>query len=159
MNINGNRKIFVTGHQGMVGSAVCRRLRSTGCEIQTAARDELDLTQASPTNDFFAQHQPDTVIFAAEKVGGILANQSYPVEFLTENLKMAVNTIDAAYRYGVKRLLFLCSTCIYPRDCQQPIKETALMSGPLEPTNEGYALAKIAGGELKHIRPMPTVPL
>ena len=124
MSISDNRKIFVAGHQGMVGSAVCRRLRSTGCEIQTVARDELDLTQTSPTDDFFAQHRPDTVIFAAAKVGGILANQSYPVEFLTENLKMAVNAIDAAYRYGVKRFLFLGSTCIYPRDCQQPIKET-----------------------------------
>lgn len=148
MNINENRKVFVTGHRGMVGSAVCRRLASTNHEILTATRDQLDLTQAAPTNEFFAKHQPDAVIFASAKVGGILANQTYPVEFLIENLSMALNTINAAYRYGVKRFLFLGSTCIYPRDCQQPIKETSLLSGMLEPTNEAYALAKIAGVKL-----------
>jgi len=148
MNPTPIGKIFVAGHRGMVGSALCRRLAATSCEVLTAARDSLDLTQADSTHDFLATHRPDTVVFAAAKVGGILANDTYPVEFLTDNLMMAANTIDAAYRNGVGRFLFLGSTCIYPRDCDQPIKEESLLSGPLEPTNEAYALAKIAGLKL-----------
>ena len=148
MNPTRIGKIFVAGHRGMVGSALCRRLAATSCEILKAPRATLDLTQAEATNDFFSNHRPDTVVFAAAKVGGILANASYPVEFLTDNLMMAVNTIDAAYRNGVERFLFLGSTCIYPRDCEQPIKEDSLLSGPLEATNEAYALAKIAGLKL-----------
>lgn len=148
MGVSHNKKIFVTGHRGMVGSAVCRRLAETDSEILTATRGELDLTQAEATEQYFDTHRPDTVIFASAKVGGILANATYPVEFLTDNLTMAVNTIGAAYRHGVERFLFLGSTCIYPRDCPQPITEASLLSGPLEPTNEAYALAKIAGLKL-----------
>ncbi|MCG8652119.1 MAG: GDP-L-fucose synthase [Pirellulales bacterium] len=146
MKLSG--KVYVTGHRGMVGSAVCRRLRDQECQLLTATRDQLDLCDASATADFFAQHRPQTVIFAAARVGGIVANNTYPVEFLTENLQMAVNTITAAFENGVERFLFLGSTCIYPRDCPQPIREEALLTGPLETTNEAYALAKIAGLKL-----------
>ncbi|MGB0761768.1 MAG: GDP-L-fucose synthase family protein [Rubripirellula sp.] len=148
MGVSQNEKILVTGHRGMVGSAVCRRLADTDCEVLTAPRETLDLTRAEATEQYFDAERPDTVIFASAKVGGIVANDTYPVEFLTENLTMAVNTIGAAYRHGVQRFLFLGSTCIYPRDCPQPITETSLLSGPLEPTNEAYALAKIAGLKL-----------
>ena len=148
MNSTRLGKIFVSGHRGMVGSAMCRRLAASRCEILTASKQILDLTQANATNDYFADQRPDTVIFASAKVGGILANATFPVEFLTDNLMMAVNTINAAYRHGVERFLFLGSTCIYPRDCEQPIKEGSLLSGPLESTNEAYALAKIAGLKL-----------
>jgi len=148
MGVSHSEKILVTGHRGMVGSAVCRRLAETDCDVLTASRDKLDLTRADATDQYFGTHRPDTVIFASAKVGGILANDTYPVEFLTDNLTMAVNTIGAAYRHGVQRFLFLGSTCIYPRDCPQPITEASLLSGPLEPTNEAYALAKIAGLKL-----------
>ncbi len=142
-------KVYVAGHRGMVGSAVCRRLASeANCDVLTASRDALDLTNQSSVEDFFAQHRPDAVIFAAAKVGGVLANDTYPVEFLGDNLLMSTFAINAAYATGVKRFLFLGSTCIYPRDCPQPIQEEALLTGPLEKTNEAYALAKIAGLKL-----------
>ncbi|TWU25454.1 GDP-L-fucose synthase [Novipirellula galeiformis] len=142
-------KIYVAGHRGMVGSAVCRRLAAAGtCEVLTASREALDLTHQSSVEDFFAEEKPDTVIFAAARVGGVLANDTYPVEFLADNLLMSTFAINAAYASGVKRFLFLGSTCIYPRDCAQPIQENALLSGPLEKTNEAYALAKIAGLKL-----------
>lgn len=148
----GFRKIFVAGHRGMVGSAVCRRIRQLdtddSTEIVTAGRHEVDLTDANATEQFFGDHGFDAVVFAAAKVGGIVANNSYPVEFLSDNLLMATHAINAAYRHGVSRFLFLGSTCIYPRDCHQPIHEDYLLSGPLEQTNEAYALAKIAGLKL-----------
>ncbi len=143
-----NQKIFVAGHRGMVGSAVCRRFTATDNEIVTANRSKLDLCDAQTTGDFFAEHKFNAVIFAAAKVGGIHANQTYPVEFLSENLLMATNAINAAFKSQVKRFLFLGSTCIYPRDCPQPIQEDSLLTGPLESTNEAYALAKIAGLKL-----------
>tara|TARA_R110002049_G_scaffold47902_2_gene138476 strand:+ start:6729 stop:7634 length:906 start_codon:yes stop_codon:yes gene_type:complete len=132
----------------MVGAAVCRRLADEPVEIVTATRQELDLSDPGQTKSFFQEHQPDAVVFAAAKVGGIVANNTYPVEFLSENILMAVAAINAAFDSGVKRFLFLGSTCIYPRDCPQPIEETSLLTGPLEPTNEAYALAKIAGLKL-----------
>jgi GDP-L-fucose synthase len=142
-------KIFVSGHNGMVGSAVCRRYaREPGVTLLTRSRSELDLTDADAVSDFFREETPDAVIFCAAKVGGIHANNSYPVEFMTDNLQMAVNSIRSAYENGVSRFLFLGSTCIYPRLAPQPIPEESLLTGPLEPTNEAYALAKIAGLKL-----------
>jgi GDP-L-fucose synthase len=142
-------KLFVSGHNGMVGSAVCRRYaREADVRLVTRSRNELDLTNSLAVTEFFLQVKPDAVIFCAAKVGGIHANNTYPVEFMTQNLQMAVNSIQAAYESGVKRFLFLGSTCIYPRLAPQPIREDALMTGPLEPTNEAYALAKIAGLKL-----------
>jgi len=141
-------KIYVAGHRGMVGSAVCRRLASESCQIITATRDQLDLTDAAAVSEFFADHKPDAVVFAAAKVGGVLANNTYPVEFLSENVLMSTAAINAAYQANVARFLFLGSTCIYPRDCAQPIREDSLLSGPLEKTNEAYALAKICGLKL-----------
>lgn len=132
----------------MVGSAVCRLLARRGADVVTSDRSDLDLTDASATSGFFQRHRPDTVIFAAAKVGGIVANQTYPVEFLSQNISMATNAINAAFECQVGRFLFLGSTCIYPRDCPQPIREESLLTGPLEPTNEAYALAKIAGLKL-----------
>ena len=141
--------VYVAGHRGMAGSAICRRLeQESGVSVVTASRDELDLCDPAATNDFFQTHRPDVVFFAAAKVGGIGANESFPVDFLSENVMMAVGAINAAFRAGVKRFLFLGSTCIYPRDCDQPIREDGLLSGPLEKTNEAYALAKIAGLKL-----------
>ena len=148
MNANLSGKVFVAGHRGMVGSALCRSLTAHDCDIVTASRNELDLTNPTAVDDFFSQEQPDVVIFAAAKVGGIVANRSYPVEFLADNVLMSVHAIQSAYRHRVGRFLFLGSTCIYPRDCAQPIREDALLSGPLESTNEAYALAKIAGLKL-----------
>ncbi len=141
-------KIFVAGHRGMVGSAVLRRLENENIDVLIASRGEVDLTDAVATQDFFASNQIDSVIFAAAKVGGIVANNRYPVEFLSDNVLMAVNSINAAYASGVPRFLFLGSTCIYPRDCVQPINEESLLSGKLESTNEAYALAKITGLKL-----------
>ena len=140
--------VFVAGHRGMVGASVCRRLERESVDVLTASRDELDLCNAAATEEYFAHHRPDSVIFAAAKVGGIVANNSYPVEFLSDNVLMAVGAINAAYKAGVKRFLFLGSTCIYPRDCPQPIQESSLLTGSLEKTNEAYALAKIAGLKL-----------
>lgn len=148
MTSNLAGKIFVAGHRGMVGSAVCRRLADAPCEVVTATSEELDLRNLDATADFLNAQRPDTVIFAAARVGGIVANNANPVQFLSDNILMAVGAINAAYQAGVKRFLFLGSTCIYPRDCPQPISERELLSGPLEKTNEAYALAKIAGLKL-----------
>lgn len=143
------RKIYVAGHRGMAGSAICRRLRrEVGVELVTAGRDQLNLLDRAAVDTFFRAQKPDAVIFAAAKVGGIAANNTYPVEFLIENMLMAIHAISAAHQHGVKRFLFLGSNCIYPRDCPQPIREESLLSGPLESTNEAYALAKIAGLKL-----------
>lgn len=140
--------IFIAGHRGMVGSALCRRLARDGAKLITASRSEVDLCNQSQTAQFIEHTRPDIVVVAAAQVGGIWANNQFPVEFLTNNLRIAINTIEAAYHAGVKRLLFLGSTCIYPREAPQPIPESALLSGPLEATNEAYALAKIAGLKL-----------
>jgi GDP-L-fucose synthase len=143
------RRIFVTGHRGMVGSAVCRRLAAEpDVDCLTCSRDELDLTDGPAVRAFFEDQKPDAVIFAAARVGGIVANNSYPVEFLSENVAMEIAAITAAKETGVERFLFLGSTCIYPRDCAQPIREDSLLSAPLEKTNEAYALAKIVGLKL-----------
>jgi GDP-L-fucose synthase len=141
--------VFVAGHRGMVGAAVCRRLsREPGVSVVTRSREQLDLCNEDAVADFFDRERPATVIFAAAKVGGIHANRSFPVEFLSDNLRQELSTIHASFRFGVQRYLFLGSTCIYPRLAQQPIREDQLLAGPLEPTNEAYALAKIAGLKL-----------
>jgi len=142
-------RVFVAGHNGMVGSSVCRLLESfPNVEVLTRSRHELDLTDEYAATAFFREESPDAVIFAAAKVGGIVANNSYPVEFLSDNVKMAVASIQAAYESKVKRFLFLGSTCIYPRMAPQPIQEESLLTSPLEITNEAYALAKIVGLKL-----------
>lgn len=139
-------KIFVAGHRGMVGSAVVRKLESLSCDqILTRDRSELDLCEQSTVRDFFNTERPDVVVFAAARVGGIHANNTYPAEFIYSNLVMASNAIDAAYKAKTERFLFLGSTCIYPRMAPQPMPEDCLLTGPLEPTNEAYAVAKIAG--------------
>jgi GDP-L-fucose synthase len=141
--------IYVAGHQGLVGSAICRSLRQVGFErLLVRSRRELDLTDAAAVRRFFAEERPQHVFLAAAKVGGILANDLYPADFIRENLVIQTNVIDAAYRAGVDRMLFLGSSCIYPKLCPQPIKEEYLLTGPLEPTNRPYALAKIAGIEM-----------
>jgi GDP-L-fucose synthase len=142
-------RIFVAGHRGLAGSAIVRRLRAEGYEaILTAGRDALDLRNAAAVDQWFDVARPEYVFLAAARVGGILANDSYPVEFLQDNLRIQSNVIEAAWRRGVKKLLFLGSSCIYPKFAQQPIREDSLMTGPLEPTNEWYAVAKIAGIKL-----------
>ena len=142
-------RIFVAGHRGMVGSALVRRLEAEAfSNVVTRERSQLDLTDESAVAKFFAEERPDVVIVAAAKVGGIKANNDYPVEFLVENLRIQNNVIRAAYKNGARKLLFLGSSCIYPKFAPQPIPETALLSGPLEPTNEAYAIAKIAGIKL-----------
>jgi len=142
-------KLFIAGHQGMVGAALMRRFaRETGVTLLTRTRQELDLTSQAAVEAFFAKEKPDTAIIAAAKVGGIHANSTYPAEFLFVNLAIAANTIHAAHRHGVKRLLFLGSSCIYPRNAPQPMTEDCLLTGPLEPTNEAYAVAKITGLKL-----------
>lgn len=139
-------KIFVAGHRGLVGSAITRRLRAAGySHLVVKSRSELDLRDQAAVNAFFASERPDYVFLAAAKVGGILANTTYPAEFLRDNLAVQTNVIDSAYRNGVKKLAFLGSSCIYPKMAAQPIREEALLTGPLEPTNEWYAIAKIAG--------------
>jgi GDP-L-fucose synthase len=139
-------RIFVAGHRGLVGSAIVRRLKSDGgAEVVTCSRQELDLTNQAAVNDFFAAAKIDQVYLAAAKVGGIHANNSYPGDFIRDNLQVQTNVIDAAYRNGVKKLLFLGSSCIYPKLAPQPMNEDCLLTGPLEPTNEWYAIAKIAG--------------
>ena len=145
------RKIFVTGHKGMVGSAICRCLRKhygDSLELVTRDRSELDLTNQAEVDAFLAAEKPDAVINAAAKVGGIHANNTYPAEFLQENLAINLNLVHSAYRHGVPRFLNLGSSCIYPKHAPQPIQEDSLLTGPLEPTNEAYALAKIAGLKL-----------
>jgi len=142
------KRVFVAGHRGMVGSACLRRLQREDCETITAGRDRLDLVRQDAVEAFLAETRPDIVIVAAAKVGGILANDTYPAEFLYENLMIEANLIHAAHRAGVAKLLFLGSSCIYPRAAPQPIPEDSLLTGPLEPTNEWYAIAKIAGIKL-----------
>ena len=142
------KKVFVAGHRGMVGGALARRLRQENCELLLAGRDVVDLQDQAATFDWMAREKPDLVIIAAAKVGGILANNSYPVDFLYQNLAIAANCIEGAHRADVDRLLFLGSSCIYPKFAEQPIVEEALLTGPLEPTNEWYAIAKIAGIKL-----------
>ncbi|MGK5629107.1 GDP-L-fucose synthase family protein [Streptomyces sp. URMC 123] len=138
-------RIFVAGHRGLVGSAVARRLTADGHEVVTRGRDELDLRDGARTESFLRAVRPDAVVLAAAKVGGIMANSTYPVQFLEDNLRIQLSVIGGAHAAGVGRLLFLGSSCIYPRLAPQPIREDALLTGPLEPTNEPYALAKIAG--------------
>lgn len=143
-----NKRVFVAGHRGMVGSAIVRRLATENCEVLTAGRDELDLQDQPAVRNWFETRKPDAVFLAAAKVGGILANDSYPADFLYDNLMIEANVIEAAHRSGVCKLLFLGSSCIYPKFAPQPIEEHALLTGPLEPTNEWYAIAKIAGIKL-----------
>jgi GDP-L-fucose synthase len=147
--MNKTDRIFVAGHRGLVGSGIVRKLEAEGYEnllLRTSA--ELDLTHSAAVAAFFEQEKPDVVVLAAAKVGGILANDTYPVEFLLENLKIQNNVIEYAHRDGVRKLLFLGSSCIYPRMAEQPIHEDSLLTGPLEKTNQWYAIAKIAGLKL-----------
>jgi len=142
------RRVFVAGHRGMVGSAVVRRLAAENCDVLTAPRDALDLIDQRAVREWMARERPDVVIVAAARVGGILANASAPADFLYDNLMIEANLIEAAFRQQVAKLLFLGSSCIYPKFAPQPIPEDALLTGPLEPTNEWYAIAKIAGIKL-----------
>lgn len=144
-----NSKIYVAGHSGLVGSAIVRNLKAKGFNhLLFRTHSELDLCDAQAVRSFFEEEKPEYVFVAAAQVGGILANATYPAEFIRNNLAIEENIIHSAYESGVKKLLFLGSSCIYPRDCPQPIKEEYLMSGPLETTNEWYAIAKIAGLKL-----------
>ena len=137
---------YVAGHRGLVGSAIVRRLEDAGFDnILTRTSDDLDLRDRDPVFEFITSTRPRYVVLAAAKVGGILANSTYPVDFLSDNLRIQVNVLDAAREAGVERLLFLGSSCIYPKFADQPIREDALLTGPLEPTNDAYAIAKIAG--------------
>ncbi len=148
MNFN-DQKIYLAGHRGMVGSALSRALEEAGCHDQVkATSDELDLRNQAATADFVSDNEPDLIIIAAARVGGIYANDTYPADFLFDNLMIASNLIEAAYRNKVGRVLFLGSSCIYPKHADQPIKEEALLTSALEPTNEAYAIAKIAGLKL-----------
>jgi GDP-L-fucose synthase len=147
--ISSDAKIFVSGHRGMVGSALLRRLAQGGyTRVVTCPREELDLTDQPAVRSFLASQRPDYIFIAAAKVGGIQANNEQRAQFLYENLMIQANLIDGAHRAGVQRLMFLGSSCIYPRECPQPIREEYLLTGPLEPTNEPYAIAKIAGIKL-----------
>jgi GDP-L-fucose synthase len=141
-------RVYVAGHRGMAGSALVRRLGSDRCTILTADRRTLDLSRQAAVEDWFRQNRPDVVVVAAAKVGGIQANNTMPVEFLYNNLMIEANLIHAAAATGLSKLLFLGSSCIYPREAPQPMREEALLTGPLEPTNEWYAVAKIAGIKL-----------
>ncbi len=141
-------RVFVAGHRGLVGSAICRHLAAAGYQrLLLRTSTELDLADRNAVWDFFKNQRPEYVVLAAAKVGGIQANSTYPVEFIRDNLLIQTNAIDACYEFGVKRLLFLGSSCIYPKFCPQPIREEYLLTGPLEPTNRPYAVAKIAGIE------------
>ena len=142
------KRVWVAGHRGMVGSAIVRRLADEGCEVITASRADVDLKTPDQVSAFVADQKPDAIFMAAAKVGGILANDTQPADFLYENLMIAANVTEAAYRNGVAKMLFLGSSCIYPKLAPQPIPEDALLTGPLEPTNEWYAVAKIAGIKL-----------
>ena len=147
--MNLNNKIYIAGHLGLVGSAIMRQLEARGFKnIVTRTHRQLDLTNQQAVVDFFALEKPEYLILAAAKVGGIYANNTYPAEFIFSNLAIQTNIIHAAYISGIKRLLFLGSSCIYPRDCPQPIKEDSLLTGILEATNRPYAVAKIAGIEM-----------
>ncbi|MGW0084549.1 GDP-L-fucose synthase family protein [Streptomyces sp. NPDC003393] len=138
-------RVFVAGHRGLVGSAVARRLTADGHEVLTRSRDRLDLRDAERTEAFLRDVRPDAVVLAAAKVGGIMANSTSPVQFLEDNLRIQLSVIAGAHAARVPRLLFLGSSCIYPKHAEQPIREESLLTGPLEPTNEAYAIAKIAG--------------
>lgn len=149
--MNKDAKIYVAGHRGLVGSALVRQLRARGYQnLVLRTHAELDLANQAAVREFFAQEKPECVLLAAAKVGGIHANNTYPAEFIQQNLAIQTNVIHEAWRSNVKRLLFLGSSCIYPRECPQPIKEEYLLTGLLEPTNRPYALAKIAGIEMCH---------
>lgn len=160
------KRVYVAGHRGMAGSAIVRRLARTGCDIVTRASAELDLRDQAATRTFFEAQRPEVVVLAAAKVGGIHANSAYPADFLADNLQIQTNAILSAHAVGVQRLLFLGSTCIYPKLAAQPLTEDSLLTGPLEPTNEWYAVAKIAGIKLcqalrrqhgrRYISAMPT---
>ncbi|HEY2039929.1 MAG TPA: GDP-L-fucose synthase [Edaphobacter sp.] len=165
--MNKDSRIFIAGHRGLVGSAIHRELTGLGyTNVITRPRAELDLLDTEAVYNFFAEQKPEYVFLAAAKVGGILANNTYPADFIRDNLILQSNIIDASYRNGVKRLLFLGSSCIYPKLAPQPMPETSLLTGPLEPTNRPYALAKIAGIEMcwsynrqygtKYLAAMPT---
>lgn len=144
--MNKLARIYVAGHRGLVGAAVVRRLRQLGFEnLLLPSRNDLELTSQSGVEAWFQAERPEVVFLAAAKVGGILANDSYPADFIRENLQIQTNVIDSAYRSGAKKLVFLGSSCIYPKLAAQPMQESALLSGPLEPTNQWYAIAKIAG--------------
>ncbi|HYR34108.1 MAG TPA: GDP-L-fucose synthase [Burkholderiales bacterium] len=142
------KRVWVAGHRGMAGSAIMRRLKSEDCEILAAPRDELDLRRQAAVEAWLAERRPQAVFLAAARVGGILANSSRPAEFIYDNLAIETNIIQAARQAGVEKLLFLSSSCVYPRLAPQPMKEEVLLTGPLEPTNEWYAVAKIAGMKL-----------
>jgi Nucleoside-diphosphate-sugar epimerases len=142
------KRVLVAGHKGMVGGSIVRRLAREDCEVLTADRGEIDMSRQSDVEDWLAALKPDALFLAAAKVGGIHANNTRPAEFLYDNLVIETNVIHSAYKTGVKKLLFLGSSCIYPREAAQPIREEALLTGPLEPTNDAYALAKIAGIKL-----------
>lgn len=142
------RRVWVAGHRGMVGSALVRRLEEEDCEVLTAGRESVDLTQADQVQRWVADIKPDAIFMAAAKVGGIFANDTFPADFLYQNLMIAANITEAARRHEVGKMLFLGSSCIYPKLAAQPITEDALLTGPLEPTNEWYAIAKIAGIKL-----------
>src|SRR6516162_6970523 len=142
------KRIYVTGHRGMVGSAIVRRLATCSCDVITASRDEVDLERQEQAEEFLVATKPDVVVVAAGKVGGIHANNFYPAEFIAKNLAIALNTVQGSYKAGVKKLLYLGSSCIYPKFAPQPMSEEELLTGPLEPTNEWYAVAKIAGIKL-----------
>jgi len=147
--MNRNAKIYVAGHQGLAGSALVRRLRAAGYgNLLVRTHGELDLTSQNEVKEFFSREHPEYVFLAAAKVGGILANSTYPADFICQNLLLQTQVIHEAYKAGVKRLLFLGSSCIYPRHAPQPMKEECLLAGPLEPTNRAYAVAKIAGIEM-----------
>lgn len=149
MSMRPESRIYVAGHRGLVGSAIVRRLRSAGfSNIVARTHKELDLTDGRAVADFMAAERPEYVFDAAAKVGGILANDTYPADFIRENLAIQNNVIHESWKVGVERLLFLGSSCIYPRDCPQPIREDYLLTGPLESTNRAYAIAKIAGIEM-----------
>lgn len=143
-----NKRVWVAGHNGMIGSAICRRLERENCELLTVDRSKLDLKDQAAVRQWIDRNKPDTIFIAAAKVGGILANSLKPVDFLYDNLVIETNIIEAAHRSDVDRLLFLGSSCIYPKFAEQPIQEESLLTGPLEPTNEWYAIAKIAGIKL-----------
>jgi GDP-L-fucose synthase len=143
-----SKRVYVAGHRGMVGSAIVRRLKSESCSVISATRAELDLTRQAETERWISTARPDVVIMAAAKVGGIAFNNSYPAEFLADNLAITLNVIRGSYAAGVKKLLFLGSSCIYPKQAPQPMREEMLLTGALEPTNEWYAVAKIAGIKL-----------
>jgi GDP-L-fucose synthase len=142
------RRVFVAGHRGMVGAALVRRLQAERCEVITAERDALDLTRQDSTERWFAANKPEAVFLAAARVGGIHANATYPADFIADNLAIALNGVQAAHAAGVTKLMFLGSSCIYPKLAPQPMSEEQLLTGPLEPTNEWYAVAKIAGIKL-----------